>query len=86
MRFRPNCFNLKPLGSTANVPTMFRLFRLMIVVTMAFGGGFYAGFTYYESELRQDPNKFVQLYKNEFSTTAKERIDALKQLLQKKND
>ncbi len=65
---------------------MLRLLGFILVLAAAFAGGFYTGVRHHEHQIIQEPNKFIQLYKNEFSATAKEKINALKKILRNKTD
>ena len=76
--------SLKQPRSTVTVAAMFRLLGFIVFVAGLFGAGFYSGIKYYEHEMVQNPKRFVQLYKNEFSDTAKEKIDELKEIIKEK--
>ena len=64
-----------------NVAAMFRLLGFLVFVLGLFGSGFYAGIRYYEHEIVQNPSRFVKLYQDEFTDTAKEKINELKKII-----
>ena len=75
---------MKHLAATVTVANMFRLLGFIVFVVGLFGAGFYTGVKYYEHEIVQNPTKFVELYKGEFSDTAKEKINELKNVIMEK--
>ncbi len=58
-----------------------RALIMLVLILGAFGGGFYAGARYAQSEMVKNPDAFFEAYQAELEKTAKTKYDKIKKVL-----